>query len=108
MGTVDVKALHNVLVVEFFERIDFPLEHLLLGPVPDGPEVDDLDGHLFSSSLVDASEDSGAEALPDQIVQAVGVILYFFAYLIVARRESHSKGEVIFLRFININCSIFK
>ena len=54
LGTVDVEALHNILVVEFFERIDFPLEHLLLGSVPDGPEVDDLDAHLFPSSLVDA------------------------------------------------------
>ena len=108
LGTVDVEALHNILMIEFFESIDFPLKHLLFGSIANGSEIDNFDGDLFSGSFIDASKDGGSEAFAYEIVEAIGIILDFFANLIVAGCESHSNCLVIFLRFININCSIFK
>ena len=95
-------------MIEFFESIDFPLKHLLFGSIANGSEIDNFDGDLFSGSFIDASKDGGSEAFAYEIVEAIGIILDFFANLIVAGCESHSNCLVIFLRFININCSIFK
>lgn len=75
-------ALEDVGMGEFLECLYLALQHLLLGFALDGPNVDDLNGYFFLGLVVRAAVDHRAESASDDVLEAVGVVLYFFAHVV--------------------------
>jgi hypothetical protein len=87
----DVVALEDVGVVQLLQRLDFALQHALLGLALDGPDVDDLHRHSLLGLVVGAAVDHRAEAAPDHVLEAVGVVLYLLAQIVArVRLVEHS------------------
>lgn len=76
-------AFEDVGVVEFFEGIDFALEHFFLWFALYGLDIDDFDGDGFFGFFVDASVDNRTEAFTDDVFKAVGVVFDFFSKIII-------------------------
>ena len=51
-SAVDVVTFDNIDVINFFERVDLPLEHLSCGPIFYRSQVNYFDGNLISSFLI--------------------------------------------------------
>ena len=81
-GAEDVVALEDVGVVESLECLDLSLEHLLLGLALDGADVDHLDGYFLLGLVVGTAVDHRAETAPDDVLQAVRVVLDFLAHVV--------------------------
>lgn len=91
-------ALEDVGMVEFLECLDLALEHLLLGLALDGSDVDDLNGYFLLGLVVGTAVDHRAEPAADDILQPVGVVLYFFAHVVAGVDQLvHSKFDLTVL-----------
>lgn len=82
-GTVDVVALENVGMIKFFEGVDFAFEHFLFGFSLYAFDIDDFDGDRFFGFFIDAPVDDRTETFPNDILETVGVVLYFFSKIII-------------------------
>lgn len=70
-GVVDIVALEDVGMVQFFQGLDLAIQHLLLRLALDGTGIYHLDRHLFLGLVVGAAVDHGAEASPDDVLESV-------------------------------------
>lgn len=72
--------------LEFLEHLDLTIEEDLVDVVLEHLEVDDLDCHGLAGVVVAPLVDVARVALPNHVVQAVGVVLDFLAGVTGAHR----------------------
>lgn len=82
-SAVDIVAFEDVGVVEFFEGVNFPLQHFFLWFALDRLDVDDFDGDGLFGFLVDAPVDDRTETFADDVFEAVRVVFDFFPKIVI-------------------------
>jgi hypothetical protein len=76
-------ALEYIGMVKFLECVYFPLQHFLFGLTLYGFDVNNFDGNSLFIFLIKSSVNDRAEALSDNILEAVRVIFNFFPKIII-------------------------
>ena len=78
-----VVTFKDVVVIEFFQCIDFSFEHTFFGFSLDRSDVNDFDGDFLFRLIVRAFVDNWAVTSSYNILQTIGIVLYFFSEVVV-------------------------
>lgn len=79
----NIETSYNIRMFQLFKCIDFNGKLIFECVIKlFFAQIDDLDGYLFFSELVDALEDIALFSQIDLVAESIGVVLYLFAQLV--------------------------